>query len=134
MSRPDLTQLREGGRGASVRPVRLHATPVRTRVIEALGELVEFFQQVSLKGLVITSMLLGVLLFSAIGVVYSSHLSRQLFAEQAVLLEKNDQLQLEWAQLLLEQSAWSTPNRIESVASDELQMIAPEVERIELLY
>ncbi|MDX1453568.1 MAG: cell division protein FtsL, partial [Oleiphilaceae bacterium] len=104
------------------------------RLIEAAGEFVELCQQISLKGVVITLMLLTVLLMSAIGVVYSSHLSRQLFAEQAVLLERNDQLQLEWAQLLLEQSAWSTPNRIESVASDELKMVAPEVEHIELLY
>lgn len=134
MNRYSFMHVRQGGRGAGARPVRIAPVPLRTRMIEALGELVDVCQQISIKGVVISLMLLSVLLLSAIGVVYSSHLSRQLFAEQAVLLEKNDQLQLEWAQLLLEQSAWSAPNRIESVASDELHMIAPEVERIELLY
>ncbi|KZY39355.1 hypothetical protein A3752_06530 [Oleiphilus sp. HI0081] len=79
-------------------------------------------------------MLLLIIVLSAIGVVYSSHLSRQLFAEQAILLEKNDQLQLEWAQLLLEQSAWSSPNRIESVARESLGMEVPETEKIQLIY
>ncbi len=134
MMRFGFIEMRHGGRGASVRPARITPVPLRTRMIEALGELVDVCQHISIKGVVITLMLLSVLLLSAIGVVYSSHLSRQLFAEQAVLLEKNDQLQLEWAQLLLEQSAWSAPNRIESVASDELEMVSPEVEHIELLY
>ena len=90
--------------------------------------------QISIKGLVVTSMLLLLVLLSALGVVYSSHLSRQLFAEQAVLVERSDQVQLEWAQLLLEQSAWSSPNRIERIAVDQLEMAAPETENIKLIY
>ena len=54
--------------------------------------------------------------------------------EQAILLEQNDQLQLEWAQLLLEQSAWSSPNRLESIASQKLGMSMPEAEEIQLVY
>lgn len=88
----------------------------------------------SIKGLLITMMLALVIVLSAIGVVQSSHLSRQLFAEQAILLERNDQLQLEWAQLLLEQSAWSSPNRLESIASKKLGMSLPEAEDIQLIY
>lgn len=98
---------------------------------ESLGSLL---RQVSFKGFIVTCMLLLVIVLSAVGVVYSSHLSRQLFAEQAILLEKNDQLQLEWAQLLLEQSAWSSPSRIESVAHQELGMEIPETEEIQLIY
>lgn len=100
-------------------------------MFESLGSLV---RQVSFKGFVVTCMLLLVVVLSAVGVVYSSHLSRQLFAEQAILLEKNDQLQLEWAQLLLEQSAWSSPNRIENVAHKELGMKIPDTEEIQLIY
>jgi len=100
-------------------------------VVEMLSVLVG---QVSIKGLIVTSMLLLLVLLSALGVVYSSHLSRQLFAEQAVLLERSDQVQLEWAQLLLEQSAWSSPNRIERIAVDQLEMAAPEAENIKLIY
>jgi len=88
----------------------------------------------SIKGLLITAMLLMLVVLSAIGVVYSSHLSRQLFAEQAILFDRNDQIQLEWAQLLLEQSAWSSPNRIESVAGEELGMEIPKAEDIKLIY
>lgn len=91
-------------------------------------------QHLSFQGLLVTSMLLLLVVLSAIGVVYSSHLSRQLFTEQAILLEKNDQMQLEWAQLLLEQSAWSSPGRIEIVAGDELGMTVPKTKDMQLIY
>lgn len=89
--------------------------------------------QLSLKGLVITLMLSLMVMMSAIGVVQSSHLSRQLFAEQALLMDRNDQLQLEWAQLLLEQSAWSSPNRLEGIAIGELNMHVPDADAISLI-
>ena len=113
------------GRGASV---------LLQRATDFLEILSVMIGQVSIKGVVVTGMLLLLLLLSALGVVYSSHLSRQLFSEQAVLLERSDQVQLEWAQLLLEQSAWSSPNRIERVAVDQLEMAAPEAENIKLIY
>lgn len=123
--------IRESGRGAGT---NLSQRPQFVLMDRASVFLEMVASHVSLKGVVITGMLLVLVLLSAIGVVYSSHLSRQLFSEQFVLLEKNDQLQLEWAQLLLEQSAWSSPNRIESVASDELEMVMPETAQIELIY
>lgn len=93
---------------------------------------IEFISGLSVRDLLVTSGLLLILLMSAIGVVYSSHMVRQLFAEHANLLEERDHLQLEWAQLLLEQSAWSAPTRIEQVARDELNMVLPQAEHIEL--
>jgi cell division protein FtsL len=110
------------------------ATVLLHSVADFIQALSVMLAQVSIKGLVVTSMLLSLVLMSALGVVYSSHLSRQLFAEQAVLLERSDQVQLEWAQLLLEQSAWSSPNRIERIAVDQLEMAAPETENIKLIY
>lgn len=128
------SSIRHGERGVSP----ASDTPTQMTVMERLAVLLDgallLIKQISFKGFVITGMLLIVIVLSAIGVVYSSHLSRQLFAEQAILLEKNDQLQLEWAQLLLEQSAWSSPNRIESVARDSLGMEVPETEEIQLIY
>jgi|GEM_PF-475826 len=126
--------LRHQGRRSSKAGVSRIQNLALERCLELASSSAGLLNQVSLKGVVVTLMLLGILLFSAFGVVYSSHLSRQLFAEQAVLIEKNDQLQLEWAQLLLEQSAWSAPNRIEAIASHELQMVMPEVEQIEVVY
>jgi cell division protein FtsL len=111
--------------------------PASMALNKVLGLTESFFlllSHVSFKGFIITGMLLLVIVLSAIGVVYSSHLSRQLFADQAILLEKNDQMQLEWAQLLLEQSAWSSPNRIESVANEKLGMDIPNTEDIQLIY
>ena len=128
--------VRQEGRGVTINS---SSTSRSSAVfLHKVMELVETFTvivgQISIKGLVVTSMLLLMVLLSALGVVYSSHLSRQLFAEQAVLLEKSDQVQLEWAQLLLEQSAWSSPNRIERIAVDELGMAAPDAENIKLIY
>lgn len=94
---------------------------------------IRFVSGLSVRDLLVTCGMLLILLMSAIGVVYSSHLCRQLFSEQAVLLERNDQLQLEWAQLLLEESAWSSPNRIESIAREDLEMVLPVSENIELV-
>ncbi|MFT6029876.1 MAG: cell division protein FtsL [Oleiphilaceae bacterium] len=106
--------------------------------LDKLYEFVENLNQikahVSIKGVVVTLMLALIVVLSAIGVVQSSHLSRQLFAEKSILLDRNDQLQLEWAQLLLEQSAWSLPNRLENVASKKLGMHMPKAEDIQLIY
>ena len=107
-------------------------------LLNKVYELVDFASQikahVSIKGLLVTLMLALIVVMSAIGVVQSSHLSRQLFTEQAILSDRNDQLQLEWAQLLLEQSAWSSPNRLEGIATKKLGMLMPEAEDIQLLY
>ncbi len=126
--------IRYGERGAEATSGSTSDMTVMERLAVLLDGVLFLIRQVSFKGFVVTGMLLLVIVLSAIGVVYSSHLSRQLFAEQAILLEKNDQLQLEWAQLLLEQSAWSSPNRVESVARDNLGMEVPETEEIQLIY
>ena len=107
---------------------------IKSRLYQGRDDALKVLRGVSIKDLALTCVLVMAFVMSAIGVVYSSHLCRQLFAEHAVLLGQNDQLQLEWAQLLLEQSAWSSPHRIESVAREELQMTLPAVEQIELVY
>lgn len=81
--------------------------------------------KLTMSEVMVTCGLLFVLLVSSLGVVYSSHLCRQLFAEHAELVEKKDSLQLEWAQLLLEQGVWSGLTRIESKARGELEMALP---------
>jgi cell division protein FtsL len=126
--------LKQGRNSLSVK----RATGNDSLVLDKLYEFIEFVSHVksyvSFKGMLVTMMLALIVVLSAIGVVQSSHLSRQLFAEQAILLDRNDQLQLEWAQLLLEQSAWSSPNRLENVASKKLGMSMPEAENIQLIY
>jgi len=124
------SHVRHGGREVEVGD----SSVFMLRVQALAGKFLFLLSHLSIKGLLITGMLLLLVVLSAIGVVYSSHLSRQLFAEQAILLDRNDQIQLEWAQLLLEQSAWSSPNRIESVAGEELGMEIPKTKDIKLIY
>lgn len=98
-----------------------------------LGRLGVVWRVFPMKEVLVSLGLVLVVVLTALGVVYSSHISRELFAEQALLEERNDQLQLEWAQLLLEESAFTSPGQIESVAAAELQMVLPDVRDIELV-
>ena len=62
---------------------------------------------------------------SAIGIVLSQHHSRGLITELQRLYAERDTLDTEWGQLLLEQSTWATPSRIEHFAGDKLDMRVP---------
>ena len=59
---------------------------------------------------------------SATGLVYSKHLQRRYFVELQNLEEIGAQLETEWEQLLLEESAWSNQARIEQIANNKLGM------------
>lgn len=59
---------------------------------------------------------------SASGLVYSKHLQRRYFVELQDLQEQGAQLETEWEQLLLEESAWSNHARIEQIANSKLGM------------
>jgi cell division protein FtsL len=76
----------------------------------------------------ITVLALGLaVLLSAFGVVISKQQTRQQFQELVALQDKRDELDIEWGQLQLEQSAWATRGRIESEARHTLQMKLPHV-------
>ena len=59
---------------------------------------------------------------SATALVYSKHLQRRYFVELQSLQENGAQLETEWEQLLLEESAWSNQARIEQIANNKLGM------------
>ncbi len=61
-------------------------------------------------------------IFSGVSVVYSKHAVRKSFIELQNLQNNYDELQIEWGQLQLEQSAWSTHARIEKLAREKLGM------------
>ena len=63
---------------------------------------------------------------SAAGAVYCEHRARQLFIQLEALNAQRDTLQIEWGQLQLEQSAWSSYAFVERVASERLHMLAPD--------
>jgi len=77
---------------------------------------------------VIAVLVLGVaVLLTAYGVVISKQETRQQFQQLVALQDKRDELDIEWGQLQLEQSAWATHGRIESEARHILQMKLPRV-------
>jgi len=71
-------------------------------------------------------------LASAAGAIYCKHRERELFVELERLNARRDNLEIEWGQLQLEQSAWSTHAFVESVASTKLHMAMPPPKQIEV--
>jgi cell division protein FtsL len=70
---------------------------------------------------------------SAAGAVYCEHRARQLFIQLEALNAQRDTLQIEWGQLQLEQSAWSSHAFVERVAGTRLHMATPPPQNIELV-
>ena len=69
-------------------------------------------------------------LASAAGAVYCEHRARELFIQLETLNARRDNLQIEWGQLQLEQSAWSSHAFVERVASTRLHMAMPAPQSI----
>ena len=74
--------------------------------------------------------LLVSLLVSGLMVVKTTHENRFAFNQLQVLREEANQLDVEWGQLLLEQSTFGLGGRIEQKATRELQMQVPRISDI----
>jgi cell division protein FtsL len=72
-------------------------------------------------------------LASAAGAIYCKHRARELFIQLEALNARRDNLEIEWGQLQLEQSAWSTHAFVERVASTRLHMAMPPPKDIEII-
>jgi cell division protein FtsL len=70
---------------------------------------------------------------SAAAAIYCKHRSRELFVELERLNAHRDNLDIQWGQLQLEQSAWSTHAFVERVASTKLHMAMPPPKEIEII-
>ncbi|QFT85660.1 Cell division protein FtsL [Halomonas sp. THAF12] len=84
-------------------------------------------------GLALNAVLLVACLGAALAVIATSHHTRGQYAELQQLEREHQQLQTEWSQLLLEESAWSSPSRIERLASDRLEMRLPDIDEVEVI-
>jgi cell division protein FtsL len=85
------------------------------------------------RGLIIALPLLWLAaLGSAAGAIYCKHRARQMFVELEALNARRDNLEIEWGQLQLEQSAWSSHAFVERVASAKLHMAMPPPKDIEI--
>lgn len=78
--------------------------------------------------LVVSALLL--VMASSVGVIYSTFETRRLVATHQRLQQENNALQVEWGQLLLEQSTWGSYNRVEQLAGNKLKMRVPEPNEI----
>ena len=70
---------------------------------------------------------------SAAGAIYCKHRAREMFVELEKLNAHRDNLEIEWGQLQLEQSAWSTQAFVERVATTKLHMAMPPPKEIEIV-
>jgi cell division protein FtsL len=77
--------------------------------------------------LVALCLLLAVVV-SAIGVVYTAHRSRELFRSLEQARRDQNEIQIEWRQLLLERSTLASHARVEAIADTQLQMKLPASE------
>lgn len=77
--------------------------------------------------------LFAAVIASAIAVVWARQANRDLFTQLNQLHAERDQLEIEFGRLQLEQATWGDPNRIETRAHDNLDMIEPDADDIRLI-
>ncbi len=75
---------------------------------------------------IITYVLLVLVVFSALSVVYFTHVNRQTTSELEVKLTERDELDIEWRNLLIEQNSLAEHSAIEIKASKMLDMKRPD--------
>ena len=78
-----------------------------------------------LRATIAMTILLGAVIASAIGVVYSIQQSRELFVELTKLGNERDDLDFEFGRLELEQATWAENNRIDQIARGRLGTVSP---------
>lgn len=71
------------------------------------------------------AVLLLLVLISAVAVIVTKHQSRSAFIALQQTEKKRDQLNEEWGRLLLEESTWASPARVEQEAKARLNMLVP---------
>lgn len=72
----------------------------------------------------------GLVVLSALGVIYSAHATRKLYAELQAVERTRDNLDSEYEKLLLEQGAWAGYTRVDQVSHEDLNMASPEADDI----
>lgn len=70
------------------------------------------------------------IVLTAMGVVFSKHQSRLLFAQQQKALAELESLESQWGRLLLEEAALTGHGAVERIAYRELDMFVPSYEQM----
>jgi len=82
-----------------------------------------------MNGTVFSALVLTALCFcSALGVVFSKHLTREVSVEISQYRAAIDELELQWSQLQIEESTFSEYGLIERQAREQLGMVYPGLE------
>ena len=81
----------------------------------------------SYSGLLRVGLLWSAVIASAVAIAYCSHICREQYTQLTALQREANELQVEYGRYLLEQSAWGSLQRVESMAMNELGMHTPEV-------
>lgn len=92
----------------------------------AVSPLTQLFKKRDLKMIFLSFLVLS----SALGVVYTKYLNRNLHIQLEVLQDSRDNLHVEWTQLLLEQGTLASDLRVEKIAREKLGMIMPSNKEI----
>jgi cell division protein FtsL len=86
-----------------------------------------------MNGKVWSSLLLTLVLGSALTVIYVKHQSRVLFGELRSIQKQQDQQVIQWGRLQLQNTTLATHSQVESRARHDLKMSLPDnVEMVQL--
>ncbi|MBQ0794350.1 cell division protein FtsL [Zhongshania sp.] len=81
----------------------------------------------------IVPLLILLVLISCVAVIQSSHKSRKLFGQLQDLRREAMLLEEDWGRLLLEQSTWASPDRVQDMAIQKLKMQAPKAREVKMV-
>jgi cell division protein FtsL len=76
------------------------------------------------------SILISILLVSALMVIYKKYNSRIIFIEIQKQEKALDQYEVAWGQLQLELTTLAEQNRVEQIAREQLKLVLPSREKI----
>ncbi|WP_144780446.1 cell division protein FtsL [Marinobacter maritimus] len=109
----------------TVKPAKLNKEKVREGVVAAVRISRSVFKATRQKRVLVSLVLAALLVGSSIGVVIGAHENRTLFNTLSQLQAERDSFQAEWSQLLLEQSSIGSHGRVEKLAAERFNMVAP---------
>ncbi|MHB1655708.1 MAG: cell division protein FtsL [Burkholderiales bacterium] len=79
-------------------------------------------------------MLLMAVVLCSLAVVTSQHQARKAFIALQQAQQQQRKLDVEWGQLQLEQSTWARHERVEKIATEQLQMQLPDATHMRVIY
>lgn len=83
--------------------------------------------------MLLLTVLLMLIVWTALKVVEAKHQTRQLFAVREALRTQADELSVTWGQLQVELATFADYERVEKNARNRLHMRAPRMQEIEVL-